>query len=79
MIAGGMKRFCTWIIDSIRKCEYHYGFNHTRWSEAHALYQRQIIDILNVFPQTTVLKPGFHLNCAVSFNATAALFHPHIG
>ncbi len=79
MIAGGTKRFCTWIIDSIRKCENNYGFNHTRWSEAHALYQKQIIEILNVFPQTTILRSGFNMTCAVSFNATAALLHPQIG
>ncbi len=79
MVPSGMKKFCTWILESIRKCENHYGFNHTRWSEAHALYQRQIVDILNIFPQTTVIRPGFNCDCAVSFNSSAALFNPTIG
>ena len=78
MISGGMKKFCLWIVDSIQKCEQQYGFNHTRWSEAHALYQRHIVEILNVFPQTNVLKSGSY-TCGVSFNATAALMHPEIG
>ncbi len=78
MISGGTKHFCVWIVDSISKCEQQYGFNHTRWSEAHALYQKQIVEILNVFPQTNVVKSS-NFSCGVSFNATATLMHPEIG